>query len=1602
MMIAQPKPDRDIDDEVTEFSDDEIWHKNMELICPINFDGVNQANEMVEFTRISTTSGEKFIYVGSFNDGPDTYIRVDDLTNPRFPTRVARKLYIENDEGNVELGPLITWTSDSNNVYAVCTIRNNNKVGELTADPLAKAIIINLTELMEWGEEEAKIIKLDERKVETLDPIPTFNSNIYIGYIESIRDYFLQARCDTNHTESYKKIHTLTVDKKSSALTFSHLCNSAYTESSIDKTDAFVDLFMLEGVSGYSDYGIETHTNYNTTNLISLSRLTKDGKPIRVTRDNEQNENSGEPNYMDFPDNWPTSSAVHETHAHGIKIFDIYGNPTMETLDNNISLNVACTSSSKPGSECNKDSLELYDMEGGYGIIDVDYSDPDDCIVTFKQWIDGDPDRKNPNVRTSPETFSGSDGWSANVGHTIEPVHVDLKNHFFVTISELAAPAFAELTNGDAWLEPYNLLTSDVNGAYAGLGTIPLNDDDGVFDDRRLSNNIKIWGGDRGHHLIRGIGSENQSNPELSTWNEETSGPISAYDVIEQSVSDRNSGTSFPVQYIDDIEEIDCGPFNTSRAPNTMHHIRTYFGTTGVLPDKDEDFRLRTELFVGAYVGGSRVIDIKNFIRTDDISNDITLAKDTIFEAAYFDYFPTLSYDKDSRYFYSRTTLSDYTDTKEASDPNDDIDYEFKYQPSDIGIQNYYSSIFDSYPDSRREGLEDDEDFVYAWGGHGAKQSMFLQYGGYLVLRYFRDELGGTIRGNIPSNPIKYQDRVFQKVNLQGDFKVQRDVTIAEGAEVWLLPGEEGSGKTHDNMELLAGDNGPTKVLVDGTLHVSLAEGNNGGSEININVPIEINDEGIVYIHKIRDGKDRLAHIDNKITVHDGGQLILTQDAKVFIDEILVEDGGSLVVNEGVELSLGKERHFNYGITEFNGESDNKITVTASYSGEDNEEKVEKIMDMNFSDMDYYVQLVSIGGSSLGNLSDEVSIKHTIFKGVHVFCQNKNITTMKNNEFYDNTDEDYTKYYGDDSRLFKDAQFDAFITPDVAETKPDFATLTIEDNKFEDLAIPQIDTNTKFVRGVSVSGPFNLLIKSNDFDNHKIGAKAHLTTTALIEDNTFDNMQNGLKVSNASSTVCYNTFNTNNVGTVFNLSDVSSVYNNTLINVGNGMKGIDGSNQNYRGNTFTNYLAGVYVENSIALLRGVYEQSLPACDSRAAFTYLGRNIFSNAGSPIANNSYTIGIQLLDERSDIYLKHKHADVYMECGYNDMSELTPEHIYYEKESPSDANKTVDVSQNDWDNPGGIHAPRTNGVTVTGAPLDVSEIATPSCSIGYDCSCKSTITTVTVCLDPYPFGLENVGNWAGISSSDSADTFFDEIYEFYYDHIEDVSLTPPCRKNFGLNLMSSAVYGDSTSVKIELINSKLSGIYMDTNYTNYERVNLGYTLAEGFERVGELDSAIIVLQNIHPLDPQTYYSRADWDIDRLKSMQFTDYDSISTYHNSYLQKYIDRIRVRTDSTSTTFKRVVDSDVETEFDQNRLFENEPNPFNSTTKIDYYLVQDDVIKITILDETGKVVMTAFEGSMNKGRHNLNINMENMSTGVYFYILESSSGKLMEKMYLIK
>ena len=83
-------------------------------------------------------------------------------------------------------------------------------------------------------------------------------------------------------------------------------------------------------------------------------------------------------------------------------------------------------------------------------------------------------------------------------------------------------------------------------------------------------------------------------------------------------------------------------------------------------------------------------------------------------------------------------------------------------------------------------------------------------------------------------------------------------------------------------------------------------------------------------------------------------------------------------------------------------------------------------------------------------------------------------------------------------------------------------------------------------------------------------------------------------------------------------------------------------------------------------------------------------------------------------------------------------------------------------------------------------------------------------------------------------------------------------------------------------------------------------------------------------------------------------------------------------------------------------LFQNYPNPFNPVTKIRYDLPSDGKVSIKIYDINGRLISTLVNENKTAGRYEMEFNGDNLSSGVYYYKIESGSFYKVRKMLLIK
>jgi hypothetical protein len=83
-------------------------------------------------------------------------------------------------------------------------------------------------------------------------------------------------------------------------------------------------------------------------------------------------------------------------------------------------------------------------------------------------------------------------------------------------------------------------------------------------------------------------------------------------------------------------------------------------------------------------------------------------------------------------------------------------------------------------------------------------------------------------------------------------------------------------------------------------------------------------------------------------------------------------------------------------------------------------------------------------------------------------------------------------------------------------------------------------------------------------------------------------------------------------------------------------------------------------------------------------------------------------------------------------------------------------------------------------------------------------------------------------------------------------------------------------------------------------------------------------------------------------------------------------------------------------------LKQNYPNPFNPTTTIAISMPISEPVRLSILDVLGKEVALVFSGKLSAGVHQFTFTGNGLSSGLYFYQLETPSFRDFKKMVLIK
>jgi hypothetical protein len=87
---------------------------------------------------------------------------------------------------------------------------------------------------------------------------------------------------------------------------------------------------------------------------------------------------------------------------------------------------------------------------------------------------------------------------------------------------------------------------------------------------------------------------------------------------------------------------------------------------------------------------------------------------------------------------------------------------------------------------------------------------------------------------------------------------------------------------------------------------------------------------------------------------------------------------------------------------------------------------------------------------------------------------------------------------------------------------------------------------------------------------------------------------------------------------------------------------------------------------------------------------------------------------------------------------------------------------------------------------------------------------------------------------------------------------------------------------------------------------------------------------------------------------------------------------------------------------EEKEVLGNYPNPFNPTTNIRFSLAERSEVQLSVFNVLGEKVADLVNGTLDNGVHEVTFNAGNLSSGIYFYRLQTGSQVKIKRMLLAK
>ena len=126
--------------------------------------------------------------------------------------------------------------------------------------------------------------------------------------------------------------------------------------------------------------------------------------------------------------------------------------------------------------------------------------------------------------------------------------------------------------------------------------------------------------------------------------------------------------------------------------------------------------------------------------------------------------------------------------------------------------------------------------------------------------------------------------------------------------------------------------------------------------------------------------------------------------------------------------------------------------------------------------------------------------------------------------------------------------------------------------------------------------------------------------------------------------------------------------------------------------------------------------------------------------------------------------------------------------------------------------------------------------------------------------------------------------------------------------------------------------------------------------------------------------------------------NYNFIDNKSNNGKSQY----RLKQIDNNGAFKYTKPIEVGTDLFKYDLMQNYPNPFNPSTSITYFIPTSSNVKVEVYTVLGKLITTLVNENQETGSYQVNFDASGLSSGIYYYKIQSSNFAATKIMLLLK